>query len=186
MGARIKTTPGKLPRQITARNASAKKVTRRALGRAAHLGRRLMTKSTPVDQGQLKNSWKVRVWGGTIGDGTIAAKLTNDAPHAGIVEGGARPHPVSQQGVAAIYAWVWRNRQMFSLTTPGGKASSSKATRAAAMGIANAIAHRIRLKGQKPTYFVKNKMPQLHQIAINEVISALKKQANRKNRSDKK
>lgn len=181
MGAVIKTTAQKVPKQVRLRNAAAKRVCRRALIRAAHRGRAVMVRVTPADQGQLKNSWKVRASKGTgIGGGRLAATLSNDAPHAGIVEGGARPHPVSNEGIAALHAWVWRNRKNFGFTTRSGRAQSGKGAKAATLGIAYAIANRIKRHGQEPTFFVKDSMPVLQKQAAREVAKAIAKLANKR------
>jgi len=183
----LSATPGNIGGKVKRRNAEAKRVSARALGRAAHRGRAVMVRQTPVDQGQLKNSWKARRSLGTgIGAGNIAATLTNDAPHAGIIESGARPHPVSNEGIAALHAWVWRHRASFNLVTASGRPASGKAAKKAALGIAYAIAAKIQREGQKPTYFVKKSMPQMHNIAIQEVAKALEKLANRKVRGGNK
>lgn len=50
-------------------------------------------------QGMMKNRLKVRRT-------ATGAVVTDDAPHAGIIELGARPHPVSREGVEAIARWV--------------------------------------------------------------------------------
>lgn len=70
---------------------------------AAHRGRALLVQKSPVDQGVYKNSWAVRERGA---DGPT---IDNDAPHAGIIEGGARPHLVSREGIEALTAWVKRH-----------------------------------------------------------------------------
>lgn len=145
-----------------------------------------MVRITPVDQGQLKNSWRVRASRGTgIGGGNLVATLSNDAPHAGIVEGGARPHPVSNEGIAAIHAWVWRNRKDFGFTTRSGRAQGGKGVKAATLGIAYAIANKIKREGQEPTFFVKDSMPVLQKIAAREVAMAIAKLAARRTRGDR-
>jgi hypothetical protein len=55
-------------------------------------------------QGILKNSVKA------VKRGNSAAVVV-DAPHAGIIELGARPHPVSREGVEAIARWVTKKLQ---------------------------------------------------------------------------
>lgn len=52
---------------------------------------------SPVDQAHFKNAWQ--------GD---ANGVRNDAPHAGIIERGARPHGVSIEGQQAIAEWAQR------------------------------------------------------------------------------
>src|SRR5262245_18169728 len=84
-----------------------RKIERGAL-RAAHRGKALLVRKTDekgiTDLGQFKNSFQVER-GAARG---IVAELWNDAPHAGIIELGPRPHPVSREGWEAIREWVAR------------------------------------------------------------------------------
>lgn len=98
-----------------------------------------------TDQGILKNSFRVvrqnRDGGGRfLGSGGSVA-VRSDAPHAGIVELGARPHPVSPEGRMAIARWAARKLGL----------SDKEAERASW-----AIANRIRERGQAPTYVVRS------------------------------
>lgn len=99
------TTIALTPKQLTARlKQDAERypaALKHGLRRGAQRGRTLLVHESPVDTGQFKNAWKVR-------DLNSAPQIHNDAPHAGIIERGARPHPVSREGVDAIRAWVKR------------------------------------------------------------------------------
>ena len=153
---------------------------------AAHRGRALLVKRSPVDQGVYKNSWQVRSMG------AIGALLFNDAPHAGIIEQGARPHAVSREGIEAIKAWAKRKLvltgpakaprlKMFGLKikrprrSPGaGSAKSGKwalqdwadeeATR-----IAFAIAAKLKKEGQRGLFLVANAMPDIVEFLKQEI-----------------
>lgn len=134
------------PRQLSAelRNQARElpKVVRRGLYGAARRGQAHMVGKTPTDQGQLRNSWRAtnRGEGGRF---TVGATLRNEAPHAGIVELGARPHRVSADGMAALIAWAMRKLG---------------ANEAEAKRIAAAIAWKLRSRGQEPTFFVRNEL----------------------------
>lgn len=89
-----------------------------------------------TDRGLYKNAWRViAVPGG--------ATLFNDSPHGGIVEAGARPHPVSKEGINNIARWCVRK-----LGLPRGEA----------MAAAQAIAKHIERYGQKGTWIVRNSL----------------------------
>jgi hypothetical protein len=70
--------------------------------------------------------------------------VVNDAPHAGIVELGARPHPVSKEGREAIKRWA--------MTKLGLSAEDAES---AAWGIAN----KIRKEGQVGRYVMRDAVP---------------------------
>lgn len=150
--------------------AGVLKAQARALPQAVRLGVRAgamrgqahMPKQTPVDQGQLRNSWRVGVTQGF--EGSVQAALYNDAPHAGIVEQGARPHAVSQEGIEALAAWAQRKLGL-----------DEKAAR----GVAYAIAAKIKAEGQAPTYFTRGQMPELTRLTANEVLRRIRQEIER-------
>lgn len=117
---------------------------------AAHRGRTLLVRKSPVDRGNFKNAWRVR----TIAGG---AEIQNDAPYAGIIELGARPHPVSREGIEALTGWARRH-------FPGVDEKEHKS-------IAFAIAAKLKKYGQKPTYLVRDSMDELRQY-IGEAMEA--------------
>lgn len=129
---------------------------RRGARAGAMRGQAHMPKQTPVDMGQLRNSWRVSEAGGT--------RLYNDAPHAGIVEQGARPHPVSREGIEALAAWAHRKLGL---------------DEKAAMRVAHAIAAKIKAQGQAPTYFTRGQMPELTRLAANEMLREIRKTLER-------
>jgi hypothetical protein len=133
----------------------------KSMKRAAMRGRAIMVRRTPKDLGQAKAGWKVSEF---IKNATMArVDLYNDNPYIGVLELGARPHKVSMEGIAALHAWVWRNRHFFSsLMTEAGNRKTGKNAKKEALGIAFAIAKKIEKEGQKPTYFVRNSMDALN------------------------
>ena len=118
---------------------------------AAHFGRALLVRQTDqlgkVDQGQFRNSWRVAKEGAppTAG-GFQDYQIVNDAPYAGIIERGARPHPVSPEGIEALTHWA-RRKLGLSLDE--------------AAGVAHAIAWKLRRHGQRPTWLVRESLPEL-------------------------
>lgn len=194
----ISTTPGKLVGQLKSRNRATLQAIARGALRGAQRGRAIVVRETPVDQGQLKNAWKVEPGDKALllGKGMIAravrfvmgmtlAELRNTAPHAGIVELGARPHPVSPEGILAIADWAYRNLDLGTVMGPvkrgaGGRRKMERdAKEAAAMAVAQAIAWKIRKYGQEPTYFVKGCLPALHQAVEVEVAKAIEEVSRR-------
>lgn len=150
----------------------------------AHRGRSLIAKRTPKDLGQLRDAWKVVE--GQNPPGQVVATLLNDAPYAGVVETGARPHPVSREGVENIRGWVLRK---FGLGAQARRlerrAGSSVGTTAAAgaegalhldrvvEGIVWGIVTKLKTRGQRPTYFVRKALPSLQGAAQQEVRRAV-------------
>lgn len=90
-----------------------------------------------TDRGILKNGCRVKA----SRDG---ASLIGDAPHTGIVELGARPHPVSKEGRDAIAGWCVRKLGM----------EEKDAARMAWF-----ISKKIAEVGQKPTYVFRDCVP---------------------------
>lgn len=157
---------------------------------AAHRGRTLLVRTSPVDTGMYKNAW--RVVDLAYASERHVIELDNDAPHAGIIELGARPHKVSRAGIEAIAGWVRRkllrggyaqirrSASAESFAAGGGKrklTASAAAYRAKASWsldeeatkIAWAIAKKIEKEGQKPTYHLLNSLPKLRRFLIEEV-----------------
>lgn len=143
-------------------NAKAQKAAIiKGLQLGAIAGKAILIRRTPVDEGLMKASWVVimQPWG---------AKLVNSAPHAGIVEGGSRPH---MPPFAPIFEWVWRNRRKFSIKGRGKKAQAE------AKGIAIAIQHKIRRFGTKPRWVVRGALPKLARLAKRSVDLEIRRNA---------
>jgi hypothetical protein len=172
---------------------------RKGTNRGAERARAVLVRRGPRDQGQLRASWRVTkgterrpAWRVFRNLDARLAELRNDAPHAGIVELGARPHPVSQEGIQALARWAMRN---ISFKTPtdnlrrarrvavgprelprqGPRQRPKDRRFAHALQIARAIAWKIRHEGQKPTYYVRDAMPLVVRVLDAEVQKALKR-----------
>jgi hypothetical protein len=150
----IRIRPEELGPELRRRARNMPKVINKGLNKAAHRGRSMLVKKTPVDMGQMKNSWRV-----------IKTDIVNDAPHAGIIEEGARPHKVNAAGIASLTAWARRKL--------GVNEKEAK-------GIAFAIAKKLEKEGQKGHFIVRDSVDDLRRFAVNEVVREINKQANRR------
>jgi hypothetical protein len=161
-----------LPAELARGEKRFERALERGLRRGAERGRAIIVKKTPTDLGQLRASWKVK-------SAQMVAELINDAPHAGIVELGARPHAVGPEGWHAIYEWVRRHPEMYGEKKARTRVSASLSDLATSgpfkgsdpeiTAITNAIVQKIRRYGQKPTYFVRNNLESLKAALIAEV-----------------
>ncbi len=171
-------TPAQLGAALRREAKKVPALLERAALRAAHRGKARLVAATDekgiTDMGQYKNSFKVEK--GPSGEPAV---LFNDAPMAGVIELGARPHPVSQAGIEAIAAWVLRNLSI-SVSGPiqrgsgGRKKFTASVEEQAAMGIALAIARKIRAKGQKPRHVFADELPTLRRYLKEEMERALR------------
>lgn len=177
------------------------KAVERGLVAAAHRARRLMVQRHssgryPVYLGQMRAGWAVRrVPGG--------AEMYNDAPHAGIVEEGARPHKVSKEGREAIKRWVLKKlgASLSSIANQEATARFRKLTKGAGRGrvgdavrtfakdmrqeaakssierqadaITWGIVEKLRAEGQKGLFVLKKSMPEIEKYIGQEVDRAL-------------
>lgn len=144
------------------RDARTKGVTI-GLSRAAERGKaHLMTmtkKLGKVHMGQYRASWRVV----RDGDGYT---IINDAPHAGVIELGARPHKVSPEGVEAIREWVRRKVLGYSIADADSNAETDQIT----MGIVRKLAK----YGQRGTFIVRDSMPELQRFVTVEIDRAIR------------
>jgi hypothetical protein len=109
--------------------------------------------------GQLRNGWRVI----DMPDG--GCKLENSAPHAGVVEMGARPHKVSRAGRQHIAEWAMRK-----LGLDEKEAAS----------FAFALAKKLEARGQEPTYFTRKELETLAGFIPGEVTAEIRKVAEGK------
>lgn len=147
--------PAVMPKEIRRLDKSLKAATMLGLRNGARAAVAILVTRTPKDTGQLKASWKTT--GSRRGKNTH--EVYNTAPHAGIVEEGARPHTVSREGRQALREWVDRHFP-----------AADEKTRE---GIVEGICWKLLHYGQKPTYFVKNSLPLLRRVGVEEVIIAI-------------
>lgn len=145
----IRLTPDRLAAQLRRDAREFPGEVLRGLKAGAHRGRRMLVRATPrVYTGQLKASWVLRERGRT------GPELTNVAPHAGIVERGARPHAVSAEGMAALERWA---HLVLGLNDNDAKRA------------AWAIAQKFRREGQRGTFYVRDSLGKLRDLARAEV-----------------
>lgn len=151
---------------------------------AAERGRSYLVRQSPVDLGQFKNSWKVK-------HGSNGPVIVNDAPHAGIIENGARPHPVSREGIEALTQWAKRKLLMGArMSRKKYLASGRKLSKAAlsttgkkgqhwadveARNIAFAIAGKLKKEGQKGLFITQKSIPQLAKFLAIELAKQINK-----------
>lgn len=145
----IRISPADFPREIEARLLGTPGAIIRGLNRGAMEGQRILVQRTPRATGSTAARWRVK-----RGKGRTPPELENLAPHVGILDLGARPHPVSAEGLAALVRWAQLQLGL---------------TRAEAVKAASAIAWKIRKKGAKPTYFVRDSMGDLRDAAARGV-----------------
>jgi len=156
--ARIKVAPEDLGKALRKQALKVPKLVRKGARRAAQRARSLLVKRTPVGiSGHMKGAWKIVRQAPTS---KVLIELINDAPYAAIVEYGARPHPVSIEGQAAIALWAQRKLGL---------------TEAKAKGVAFLIARKIRKEGQAPTYFIRDSLPEIRKFAQQEILRAIEK-----------
>lgn len=98
--------------------------------------------------------------------------IHNATPYAGIIEEGARPHKVSAEGREAIRLWVVRKLLRWSM-------ADAEVNVEAGEEIADRIIRKIEHHGQKPTYVVRDQMPQLVKWAAREVLYEIRKAASK-------
>lgn len=181
------------PRQLAGALRGADQHARRAVAlglmSAAQRGKKLLiekTREKGIDYlGQFRNSFQVQKFP-TSGE----VRLYNDAPHAGIVELGARPHSVSAAGIEALTDWVLkkllddsfpkRPMKRSGPLTPWANAQHQAAggvydPRAEAKGIAYAIAAKFKREGQKGKYIFRDNLPELSRFVKEEVERILSK-----------
>jgi hypothetical protein len=130
-----------------------------ALLSGAYRGLPEIRAATPSDTGNAKGNWAVKRTGqAKKGATVVVAELRNDAPYVGILDKGARPHPVSAEGRFAIERWAKRK---FGVSDEE------------AAGIAWAVARRIKREGQKPTYFARDATTLLGKLMADEANAAI-------------
>lgn len=124
---------------------------RRGMMRAANRGVAHLVAKTDEKgltyQGQYKASFHV----GQLLDGV---RIFNDAPHAGIIELGARPHAVSEEGIAAIAEWARIKLNM---------------QEEEALAVARGVAWKLRAKGQEGKFVFRDEQDKLVEFLREEV-----------------
>jgi hypothetical protein len=140
------------------------------------LGAEVVARSqdVPADTGGLKSSIKA------VGIRESRSEIIADAPHAGIIEAGARPHLTPLQ---PLIDWVNRHKSSFGLRRPRGgrpgigaganERESRRRERQASkyaeydrevLQIAAGIRAKIAREGSKPRWWMKKHLPELRRI----------------------
>lgn len=190
MPLRVELHPGQVARAIRQRNRANINAMIDGAIAGAFRGRKFIVRKTPRDQGQLRKSWKVKAGRRAfILRDSLAAELINDAPHAGVVERGARPHPVSREGFLALVGWAKRHgfkgaRRKFQRGGRSRIQGPKQETRlygivfadqdVLAARVAMGIVRKLRAHGQVGTFFVKKHLPELERRNWLEVKKALR------------
>jgi hypothetical protein len=94
-----------------------------------------------------------------LGFQAIGPVVINDSPHGGVVEEGARPHPVSKEGQEAIYQWCIRKLHL-----------EEKEARQAAFLISQKIKH----EGQEGHHLMRDALPKAHDFLVEEFTRVVK------------
>lgn len=118
-------------------------------------------KESVVVDGHFRAAWGVEVRPDMV-------RVKNDAPYAGIIERGARPHAVSPEGVEAIRQWVIKKGLVKTLKGPGrgrqGPAQLAPITRKQALSgafdaeieeIVHAVVWKLKTKGQQGNFMLE-------------------------------
>ncbi len=180
--------PSRIEKDMRARERRA----RNAVVRAARRGVKIVKENIPVAFGELEDSIHHESLG------SAGARIVADAPHAGAVENGSRPH---WPPLDPILRWV-RLRGMQGLGTksqidrlPGtttgqharsiaaqlramqrGRSSRSEGAHLpadAALRVAQAIRAAIGKRGTRPHWFVLKSLPRIEEILHEEIQAAL-------------
>lgn len=137
---RVRVTPKELSARMQRLAQHGPEALRRGLTVGAHRGKAILVRRTPRNTGATANQWEVQT-------GPREVAIYNGAPHVGVLEAGARPHPVSREGIENLTRWA-------QLVLGLGPKEAGK--------VANAIAWKLRKYGQEPTYFVRDSMKEIN------------------------
>jgi hypothetical protein len=150
-------TPRGLTKLLEKQAREISKAAKRGALSAATRGAAKLQKKVPRDTGDLARSFRV-------GHTSTGAQIRIDAPHAGIVERGARPHRVNAEGREALAGWVagWVRRRL--------KITDEAEINAVVAG----ICRKLEREGQKPTWFVRNYRTEAARVLREEVDAEIK------------
>lgn len=188
----VTTTPDKLPTLVRWQAESTGRAIVRGVRRSMGKAKRHLASVTPKDTGKTRKAWKVKT-SGTPTEVTSSFHgdigiIANDSPIIGILENGAPPHPVNEEGQEAIFQWVLRHIRLVGNTTTGYAAvhasELSKGTRtrrmqtvdggeALARRITYLICRKIRTKGQAPKFFIRDSLELIAKMCQVDVETAI-------------
>lgn len=170
MGVRIPITPDKLTAALIRRFSGIDEAIAKGMYHGALYGQALLSHRTPKYTGGAAARWKVHRPASAKGSKGKASKimvyLENDTPYVAVLEYGARPHRVSKEGVMALTRWA----QLKLGLTP------EEAER-----VAHAIAWKIRKRGMKPLYFVRDSRDEIAAQTGREIRQFIAELANKRN-----
>lgn len=137
-----------------------------ALLRAALRSVAIVAQATPADTGEARAAWRVEP-----GNFTEPARLVNDAPHAGILEAGARPHWTP---LMPLLRWLVRK---IGADGKGGRRTFTDLSEVdgAVVAMARGIQAKIARDGNKAYGMVAKNLDRLANIARDEVEAAIKR-----------
>lgn len=176
--------------RLRADSRKRRTIVKQAMYKAALEGLVIVAADTPVDRGRLRNAWDVE----RVDDG---ADLFNDAPYAGVVEAGSRPHTPPFK---PILRWVVRNfglnleavmarraadqagadpdqaaRQALQNARRSLVGDDTESASSNARAMAWSIVKNIEENGTEPVHMVKNNLPRLRrevEDAVEDVLSS--------------
>jgi hypothetical protein len=160
----FRVSPDQLPAALARAARNAGDGVRRGLRVGLERNRAFLKGQGPVYEGHYRNAWQVQT-------SAAGGEVVNDAPHAGIIELGARPHPVSEEGVEAIREWV--RRKVVVIATPKGR--TRRLSRAEAETdpeveeIVRRIVHKLRTVGQAGQFVVRDQLEELGRQVLTEI-----------------
>jgi len=191
----VKISSREVGAEVRRRNAGLIRSIQYGIRAGAQRGMTHLKRITPKDEGQLKAAWRLVVWDNKD------VSLLNDAPYAGVMEAGARAHPVSDEGRRAIEEWAQRHLKRKdtrkrkprakkeadpSAAAKAPKGQTEKGVSEEAKAMANAIIWRIRTQGYPgkkspiPLYWARESVPQLSKFVKEETEKRIIKMADRK------
>lgn len=142
-----------LPRVLRAEGHKVARAIPKAARASAYRLRALCIERTNAlcitDTGLFKNAWRV----GGASSGTLA-QVYNDAPYAGVIEMGARPHAVSKEGREAITRWAMRKLGLDEVE---------------AKRVAYLVAQKLKNEGQKGHFIARDAVPQAREYFAQEI-----------------
>lgn len=171
MGVRVPITPDKLSAALIRRFSGIDQAISDGMYKGALYGQALLAHRTPRNTGAAAAQWKVSrralpALGAKVSKRSVQAELVNDSPYIGVLEYGARPHPVSKEGIAAIARWAF-----LKLGVSAEKAQE----------IAQAIAWKIRRHGVAAHYFVRDSRGEIQAQTGKEILKAINAISNKRN-----
>lgn len=114
-------------------------------------GQRIVMEKSPVDTGLYQSSWSTQI----MGFGHV--QLGNTAPHAPIIEFGARPHTP-----AILPLLFWAKRVLKDQSQPPNFSPQ-------VWGLAKGVQKKIAREGQKPKHVLTNSLPEILELVEREI-----------------